>query len=156
MLSMNSKMQYVDWLTQPIHIKWTGWLAVINSPEVIGWICTNLEDWLIVMGMFIQNWIFFCPRHNLSSKWRTGWLSKAYSSWSWYCCVLCSLTFWLIVVKPWTQPILHREDWLIVQGWFHPFITSLLAWLFGGFGHNLSSRWRTGWLSKADSAIFPT
>ena len=84
---MNTSIKYVDWPTQPIHMMWTGWLSVINRTEAIGWTYSILEDWLIVMGLFISYWIFFCPRHNLSSKWRTGWLSRAYSSWSWHSCI---------------------------------------------------------------------
>ena len=48
---------------------------------------------------------------------------------------LFSLTFRLIIVKPWTQPILLMEDWLIVQSLFHPsthFVVGLIilrSWL---------------------------
>ena len=77
-----------------------------------------------------QRFLWF-SQHILSSKLRTGWMSGIN-------CLDLS-----------TQPIQEKVDWLIVES--QSSSSSLLPFHFPSPRHNLSSLWRTGWLSRVFS-----
>ena len=86
----NAEYEYINaicWLTDTTYSHKVNWLIVSNQPSWNGLNVYKFRRLTDCNGQihFVLN--ILCLRHNLSSKWRTGWLSRAYSSWSWHSCI---------------------------------------------------------------------
>ena len=95
---------------------------------------------------FVSDWLLRCLGHNLSSIWRTGWLSKA----DFFCLFILFVIGYSVALDTTYPPNGGLADCPRLI----PSVCSFLFfdWLFWCLGHNLSSKWKTGWLSKADSS----